>query len=98
MFIVRDIVRCKPGRSRQLIEKFKSAVQLMERAGELKNGRILVDMVADYWTVVLEAEVESLAEFEQQMGAYSKLEDVAKAMEGYMELIEGGRREIFRVA
>jgi hypothetical protein len=70
----------------------------MERAGELKNGRILVDMVADYWTVVLEAEVESLAEFEQQMGAYSKLEDVAKAMEGYMELIEGGRREIFRVA
>jgi len=97
MFVVRDIVRCKPGKSRQVAELFKSAIGLMQGDGGSRNARVLLDMVADYWTVVLESDVEDLAEFERQMEAYANRQDIRKAMEGYVDLVEGGRREVFRV-
>ncbi len=93
MYLVRDVFRCKPGKAGAVAEKFKQVNALMGP----RSSRVLVDAVATYWTVVLEAEVEDLAAFEQEMRAYRDTPGVQEAMAGYMDLVDGGHREIFRV-
>jgi hypothetical protein len=97
MLLIRDVFRCKPGKSRELAEKFKKAAPVFEKMDGFKGQRVLLDYIADYWTVVLEAEVESLGEFEKHMQTYASRPEVRAAMDGYMDLVEEGRREIYRV-
>jgi len=98
MFVVRNVFKCKPGKAKALIEKLKKANELMERAGAVNNQRVLVDEVAAFWTVVIENEVEDMAKFAESMQQYGSRTDVQEAMAGYMDLVEGGYREIFRIA
>lgn len=97
MYLVRDIFRCKPGQSRALAEKFKKGIPLMQGQGSFTSSRILIDAIADYWTVVLETEVKDLGEFERQMKEYSSSVEMREVMKGYMDLVEEGRREIFTI-
>ena len=98
MRIIRNVFKCKPGKAKELIEKLKNANALMKGAGAVINERVLVDEVATFWTVVIETEVEDMAKFEESMKEYGSREDVQQAMAGYMDLVDGGYREIFRVA
>ena len=93
MFLIRNVFKCKPGQAKNVIERFQKSMSLMEDTKQ----RILVDHVADFWTVVIEIEVESLAGFEQQFREYGSRADVQEAMSGYMDSVESGYREIFRV-
>jgi quinol monooxygenase YgiN len=97
MYRVRDIFQCKPGKAKELADRFKKTIPSMESEDSFLNCRVLVDAVASYWTVVLEAEFQSLADFERHMAEYSSRADVREAMAGYMDLVEGGRREIFKI-
>jgi hypothetical protein len=97
MFIVRDIFRCKPGKAKELAEKFRRTAASMEADDKFRNVRVMVDAVAEYWTVVLEAEVESLADFEHHMTEFGKRPAVQEALAGYMDLVTGGSREIWRI-
>jgi heme-degrading monooxygenase HmoA len=97
MYIIRDVFRCKPGHSKAVAEKFQSTIPLMKKQQGFKSARVLIDSVSTYWTVVLETEVESLAIHEQQMQEYSASAEFREAMKGYMEMVEGGYREIFKV-
>lgn len=98
MYVVRNVFKCKPGMAKMLIEKLKKANALMRDAGAIVNERVLVDEVATFWTVVIETEVEDLSKHEQSMREYGSRADVQEAMAGYMDLVDGGYREIFRVA
>ena len=91
MYLVRDIFQCKPGKAGELAAKFKKTFPSMETEDRFRNCRVLVD------AVVLECEFESLADFEHHLAEYGRRDDVREAMAGYMDLVEGGRREIFRV-
>ena len=93
MYLIRDIFYCKPGEAKALVKKFKQSTKYMTDQ-DFKNARIMTDVVANYWTVVLEGEVESLAQFENQKGFTSRPE-VREIMAGYMDLVQGGKREIF---
>lgn len=97
MYVIRDVFRCKPGQAKEIARKFSMAFAALKAAGEPGTGRILVDVVADYWTVVLESEVAELGEFERHMAAWGKLPEIAEIMKGYMDLVDGGKREILRV-
>jgi len=97
MYVVRDIFRCKPGKAKELVEKFKKSIGSMEQLDGFVNVRLMVDFVADYWTVVLESDIASLEQFEKHMSEWSSRAEVREAMAGYMDLVEGGRREIFRI-
>jgi|ERR1044071_1765556 heme-degrading monooxygenase HmoA len=97
MYVVRDIFRCKAGKAKELVGKFKKSIGSMERVDGFVNVRLMVDFVADYWTVVLESDVASLEQLEKHMSEWSSRPEVREAMEGYMDLVEGGRREIFRI-
>ena len=94
MFIIRNVFRCKPGQARNAIEKFKAAQPMMM---EFAKHRILVDEVASFWTVVIETETDDLGEFERLLKERGQNEEIQKAMSGYMDFIDSGYREIFRV-
>lgn len=97
MYLVRDVFQCKPGKAKELAERFKRVVPSMERDDHFRDVKVMVDAVADYWTVVLEAEVESLAHFEKHMAEFSQRAEVREVMAGYMELVTGGHRELYRL-
>ena len=97
MFLIRNVFKCKPGKAKNLVEKFKRSTSLMKGAGAVVNERILVDEVATFWTVVIETEVEDLTKFAESMQEYGSRSDVQEAMAGYMDLVDGGYREIFRI-
>lgn len=97
MYVVRDIFKCKPGKAKELAERFKRVMPLVERDDMFRNNRVMVDAVADYWTVVLESDVQSLADFERHMAEFGSRPEVQEVMKGYMDLVDGGHREIFRV-
>lgn len=96
MYVVRDVFQVKPGKAKELVAKFKAAAPHLERMG-LGNIRVLTDVAVDYWTVVAEGEVESLDLYFDIARRERDHPEVAAAMQGYMELIRGGRREILRV-
>lgn len=93
MYLIRDIFTCKPGKAKELVKKFKQTFPYMEEQG-FHNVKIMTDVVSNYWTVVLEGEIESLAEFENHKN-FTSQQKVKKIMAGYMYFVEGGRREIF---
>lgn len=97
MYVIRDSFTCKPGMSRKIGEMFKATMSSMKDVGGFHDGRVMIDVVAHYWTVVIEVEVESLGQFESNMGTFGSRPEVRKAMEGYMDLVQGGKREIFRI-
>src|SRR5215212_6253799 len=97
MYKVRDVFRCKPGKAKELVARFKKVIASTEREDGFRNSQILVDMVAEYWTVVLEAELETLDQFEHHMAEFGNRAEVQEAMAGYMELVDSGHREIWRI-
>jgi len=95
MYLIRDTFQCKPGMAKELVKKFKLTVPFMEEQN-YKNPRIMTDVVSNYWTVVLEIEAETLADFENHKG-FTSQPKVKEIMKDYMTLVEGGKREIFNI-
>lgn len=96
MYVVRDIFQTKPGKAKELAAKFKAAAPHLEAMG-LGRLRVMTDAVAGYWTVVAEGEVESLDHYFDVARREREHPEIAEAMRGYMDLVLGGRREIFRL-
>jgi hypothetical protein len=64
--------------------------------------RVMTDMCAErYWTVVAEMEVDDMQTFERMMTSIQTSDEDAKQfeeiMKGYHDLVESGRREIYKV-
>jgi len=101
MYRIREIMYCKPGKVRPLVEKFLAMQKLAEKIG-MPKMRIMTDFCAErYWTVVSEMDVQSLEQFEKLMGNpqgspedMKKLEEI---MKGYHDLVEKGKREIYKL-
>ena len=97
MYVVREVLHCKPGKVRQMVEKFKAISHVLEGMGP-GPLRLLTDVAGDpFWTIVAEAQVENIDDFfafEQKLMADDTLR---KTMADYHDLVEGGRREIFRI-
>lgn len=103
MLLIREIMYCKPGKVRPMVEKFVAMAKLMEK-GRMGKMRVMTDFVAErYWTIVSEFEVESLDAFDKMMsgeGQQQNAEDLKQMdelMKGYHELVEYGRREIYKL-
>ena len=97
MFIVREVMRCKPGKVREIVKRFKALNDLAPKVGA-KPFRIMTDVSgAPFWTVVAETEVEGVDAFFAMMERVGKNEEVGKIMAGYHDFVEHGRREVYRV-
>jgi hypothetical protein len=97
MYLVREVVHCRPGKVRPMVDKFKGLAEVMRRLG-YEPFRIFTDVSGDrFWTVVLERESESLSAFEEMERAVMSDPAAQEIMAGYHDLVEAGRREIFRI-
>jgi hypothetical protein len=97
MYIIREILNCKPGKVRPLIEKFRVLSQAVQEIG-LPPIRLLTDTSgAPFWTLIAEVTVGSVDEFFAIEPTLMAKESVQRAMTGYHDLVKTGRREIYRV-
>ncbi|HEV8448844.1 MAG TPA: hypothetical protein VGQ44_18565 [Gemmatimonadaceae bacterium] len=101
MYLVREIFYCKPGKVKPMVEKLLAMNAISKRAG-MPNMRIMTDVSAEqYWTVVGEMEVASLEAFEKMMlsppSSDADQKEFEKIMAGYHDLIDSGRREIYKL-
>ncbi|HUR33483.1 MAG TPA: hypothetical protein VM032_06785 [Vicinamibacterales bacterium] len=97
MYLVRDIMHCKPGQVRPMVKKFLALSALAEPMG-LGKMRIMTDVSAErYWTVVSEMEVESMERWAEMIQRASQTKEFQEAMAGYHDLVVDGRREIFQI-
>jgi hypothetical protein len=96
MLMIRELMYCKPGKVRPMVEKFVTMSRLMEKKG-LGKMRVFTDVSAErYWTVVAEFEVESMDKFMAMMKSMDDKE-MEELMKGYHDLIDHGKREIYNV-
>jgi hypothetical protein len=102
MYVIRDIMYCKPGKVRPLVDKFKTMSELSVKMG-MPRMRIMTDFCAEaYWTVVSEMEFASLDAFEKMMSAMPQgspedMKKMEEAMQGYHDLVDHGKREIYKL-
>ena len=101
MFVVREIMYCKPGKVRPLVEKFKEMNKLSAKVG-MPKMRIMTDFSGDrYWMCVSEFEIASIAEFEKMMsnpqGSKEDMKKFEEIMKGYHDLVDHGKREIYKI-
>lgn len=101
MFLVREIMYCKPGKVRPMVEKFVAMSRLNEKFG-MPRMRVMTDFSAErYWTVVAEMEVPDLQAFEQMMsspqGSAEDMKQFEEIMKGYHDLVDYGKREIYKL-
>ena len=101
MLLIREILYCRPGKVRPMVEKFLAMAKLSQASGQ-GTMRVMTDFSAErYWTIVSEFEVSDLQAFEDMMQGKGMSEEASKEferiMEGYHDLVEHGRREIYKI-
>jgi hypothetical protein len=97
MYVIRDVLQCKPGKVRAMVEKFKAISAI---AKEMGHGplSLLTDVSGEpFWTVVAEARVETIQDFFAMEHALMSNETLRKTMADYHDLVASGRREMYRV-
>ena len=101
MLLIREVMYCKPGKVKPMVEKFKAMSKLGEKSG-MPKMRVLTDFSAErYWTIVAEMEVDNLKAFEDMMQgtgqSESEMKEFEELMKGYHDLVDHGRREIYKI-
>lgn len=97
MYVIREVLHCKPGKVRQMADRFRSLSATMKDMGH-EPLRLLTDVSGEpFWTVVAEATVERIEDFFAMERTLMENEALRKTMADYHELVESGRREIYRI-
>ena len=101
MLQIREVMYCKPGKVKALTEKMVAMSKVSEKAG-MGKMRIMTDFAGDrYWTLVMEFEVQNLQAFDDMMQGKGMSpeagKEMDKLMQGYHDLVDWGRREIYKL-
>mgnify|MGYP001589977673 CR=1 FL=1 len=97
MYMAREVFHCKPGKAKDVVAKFKKLSGVMQEMG-FGPSRIYTDVSGEnYWTVVMEQEIEKIDDLAEMSRKTMSDPRMAKAMKNYHELVLNGRREIYKV-
>ena len=97
MYVIREVLHCKPGKVRQMVDKFRGISSVLTDMGQ-QPLRLLTDVTGEpFWTIVAEANVEQIEDFFAMEQRLMANEGLRKTMADYHDLVEDGRREIYRV-
>jgi hypothetical protein len=94
MIVVRNCFVAKPGNASKLAAQVKEVMA----AVKMPKARVLTDLTGDFNRVILEIEVENMAEFEAHMKEYATNPTFREKMKGYTDLYSTGSREILQIA
>lgn len=96
MFVMREVLQCKPGKVGELKKKFR-ALNVIVQQKQFPPFTIMTDVAGEqFWTLVLEMESDSLEAFLAMEEQVMADKDAQQAMAGYHDLVVSGRREVFR--
>lgn len=97
MYVIREVLSCKPGQVRPMVEKFRTLSAVLVDMGH-EPLRLLTDIAGEpFWTVIAEVQVEKIDDFfalEQKLRANERLR---ATMADYHSLVQRGRREIYQL-
>ena len=97
MIVVRDVFQLHFGKAQEAIKHLKRGSEILAGAG-YPVARILADVTGPYYTIVMESQMESLAEFEAGMEDVPEMKEWQQIYrDKLVPLVREGRREIFRV-
>jgi len=97
MYVVREVLHCKPGKVRQMVEKFRAISTVLTELGH-EPLRLLTDVSGEpFWTIVAEAQVDTIDQFFSLEAQLMANEALRNAMADYHDLVESGRREVYRI-
>jgi hypothetical protein len=97
MLLIREVMHCKPGKVRPLVEKFLAMARIAEKKG-WGTMKVMTDVAGErYWTLVAEMEVESLEEFMAIGRDEEDAKEFETIMKDYHDLVMSGRREIYTI-
>ena len=97
MYLIREVFQARPGKAKDLVKMFKAGIPHMEKMGWAKNMKVLTDIVSTYWTVVVESETDDIAGFFGSLRSATMSDELKDIFKGYMDCVEGGKREIFMI-
>ena len=93
MIVIRNCFVAKPGNASKLAAQIKEA----GKVAHFGTYRVLTDLTGDFNRVILEFEVESMAQFEDRLKDYQTNAAFREKMKGYTDLWSTGSREILQV-
>jgi hypothetical protein len=93
MYVVRNCFVAKPGNASKLAAQLKAAAA----SANIPRHRVLTDLTGEFNRVILEYEVESIAQFEERMRQYTSDSAFRENMKGYTDLWMSGSREILQI-
>src|SRR5262245_2884128 len=97
MYVIREVVHCKPGQVRRMVGKFRCVSTVMKEMGHAPL-RVLTDVTGEpFWTVIAEVNVAAIDDFFAMEKELMASEALRKTMADYHDLVASGRREIYRV-
>ena len=97
MYVIREVLRCKPGRVRPMVEKFEALSAVLKELGH-ERLRLLTDVTGEpFWTIVAEARVARIDDFFAMERQVMANESLRAKMADYHDLVESGRREIYQI-
>lgn len=97
MYVMREVLHAKPGKVRPMVEKFRVLSNALEEMGQ-EPLRLLTDVGGEqFWTLVIEAKVERIEDFFAFEQKLMEDETIRNTMADYHELVDSGRREIYRI-
>lgn len=93
MIVVRETFTAKPGCASKLAAQMKAVMD----AAMPGRARILTDLIGPFNTVVIETTAASVGEFEAELTRVMNDQALRAKMQGYTDLYQTGRREVYRV-
>jgi hypothetical protein len=97
MYVIREIMYCKPGKVGEMIKRFKAMEPLMKEAGQ-SAPKVMTDVTGEqFWTLVWEQETPSVDEYMKGMQQAGSDQRMQQIMQGYHDLVMSGKREIYKV-
>ena len=96
MILVRDVFRLKFGKARDVKTLMQDSKKFMSE-DQLKNSRVLFDLVGHSYTMVLETTHNNLAEFEASFSSTMNANEWREWYQKFIPLMESSYREIFTI-
>jgi hypothetical protein len=97
MYVIREVLHCKPGKVRPMVEKFQVISKVLTDNGQ-EPLRLLTDVSGEaFWTIVAEATVPTIEDFFAVEKTLMANDTLRRTMADYHDLVQRGRREIYRL-
>ena len=98
MFLIREIMHCKPGKASELVKRFKQMEPIMTELGLKGSQRVMTDMSGErFWTVISEVAVDGIEQYLDLTRKTMTDARMQKIMQGYHDFVESGKREIYKI-